>query len=975
MPRWWLLGIRNWWDSPGRCAAIVISVALGAAIVVIITSFHETADRAITQEAIPRFFGRAHLTVHPPGGHWGKIDSGVATPLRGLDNVEHVSARLHRRMRLLRPERDTNNLLDTEWSWVDAFGLDDVATRHFVTPPGLSGRMIEPDETGTVLLERETAAEWGVNLGGTIILSPYQGGPKKELDVVGLFDSERVAEFQFPVVYVGISDVQEVGQEPDTASIIDIMLKDASPDAIRAAQQAVESVVAAYPSPYPYHVQSAAGRQVLLDEANRMNRFALVSAALLAMLTAFFITVTTMGTSLVERRTQLGLMRCLGVTRGQMGAMLFGELIPLGVLGLVMGTTAGLTLVSAVPWLSDGIIKYVTISRWGLTIAIITASATILVSAGLLAFQAGRVRPLAVLYADARPPRLGYVTAVGVIGVAFLFVHELLFAAGDPTSRLETWFVSAVALTLYLGYIMIAPALVRMLGPILARVVGPLVGIRSELARDQFGRAPWRSAGVCWVLLVGLSLIVYIGVSTQAILAVWDFPARLPEAFVWSSDYVPSEAVERVRNLPGVRNLVTTTDVECTIESPDEPKSAVSAFVRNLRSKLVRPVYVATDPERALEMVRIVFLEGTKEEAIEKLKRGGFVVIPIQTSKQKGLHVGDRVKVTVGDQTADLEIAGVVQSPALDMAVTAFQAESYMQIAAASALLGTHEDLRERFGFDGVSMMMCDLDFSSSSPPSFDPRNLPNYADQMSVTRALLLWQKYLPTEREALEPLNPPLRQWLTSGGARSFPEDAEPLLRRFGQAIQRVTWSCDLETMTRDDGWAILQERLILGRISQEIDRPDAVMGSLLRLRSEIDQNLRTALTILTWLPSILLVVAAFGVANLMMVNVRARARQLAVLRAIGAVRSQVMRLVLSEAITLALIGSALGVALGLHEAWSRNRIVAEMIGFQLDFIVPVGTVAIAVAVTVTVCLLAGLGPARHAARSNVVEAMQTA
>ena len=119
---------------------------------------------------------------------------------------------------------------------------------------------------------------------------------------------------------------------------------------------------------------------------------------------------------------------------------------------------------------------------------------------------------------------------------------------------------------------------------------------------------------------------------------------------------------------------------------------------------------------------------------------------------------------------------------------------------------------------------------------------------------------------------------------------------------------------------------------------------------------------------------VVAAIGIANLMTVSVHLRTRQIAVLRAVGALKSQIVRLVLAEAVTIGLLGSVMGLALGLHEADSVNRIVSGLLSVSLEFVVPVATIALAVLLTVSVCVLAAIIPARYAARNNIIDAMQT-
>ena len=164
------------------------------------------------------------------------------------------------------------------------------------------------------------------------------------------------------------------------------------------------------------------------------------------------------------------------------------------------------------------------------------------------------------------------------------------------------------------------------------------------------------------------------------------------------------------------------------------------------------------------------------------------------------------------------------------------------------------------------------------------------------------------------------------------------------------------------------------MLYRIAQEMDRPNAILGSLRRLKQALDDSLQRATIVITWLPSIMLVLATIGIANLMMVSVHLRTRQIAVLRAVGALKSQIVRIVFVEAMTIGLLGSILGLALGLHEAYSVNRIATGLIDLDLEFVVPFRTIALAMMLTVGVCLVAAIAPARHAARNNIADAMRS-
>ncbi len=983
MHRMWRLVTRNWSASLGRTSASILSVALGVSAVVVITSFYETARRVIERDVVTHWLGSAHLTVHPLGAHWGSLDAALAEPIRGLENIAQVASRLKRRVSFIAYDAEQDRVV-SRWR-VDAIGIDAAGEPPLHTPTGLTGRMVESGRRGMAVIERPMADLWGTYIGQPIILSSRAREREQQLTVVGLFDSERIADFQSPFVYVSLTDLQELVGEPGAATAIDILLVDHSPEALANAQAAVEDLIERRGLSYKCKVESSAGRQMVLDEADRLTRLSLMLIAFVALLTSFFIILTTMSMSLFERRRVLGILRCVGTTRRQMAGMLYLELIPVGVVGTLLGVAVGVGLTRLVEYWNNKIAIAggmpgvpLVLSPWGIKLAVISGMVTALISASALVFQVCRVTPLSAVNPDARPPRMLYLYASGVLGLLLLAVHELAVSVEDASRWLDPVFLGMGMCSLYLGYVLVAPSIVVWLGPLIARLVGPLLGLRGRLAEDQFGRAPWRSAGVCWVLMVGLSLIVYIGIGAESVMAVWNFPGRLPEAFVWTREFASGEALEQVRRIPGLRSVTAAVDVDCKIHvRGPENKSLADSLAEKFLHKLTRPVFVAGDPEQFLDMVKVTFDEGSREDALNKLQRGGYVLIPTQTARNKGLHLADRVTVEIKGRSADFEVAGVVQAPVLDLAVTAFQATSYLELAAANTFIGTRADLVDKFGLDVVSSVMCDLDLPTTEPPDVfcqprPPRDGPDWVEL--VPRI----SDRLPKERDVTERILPVLRSWVDAGSEGPFPAvaghsvDVGAEFDRYSRAFRRVTWSWRRDSP--EERWAIFREQLVLGRVVQTLGHPNAIRGSMRRLRDLADRHVRRGAMVLTWLPSILLVVAAVGVGNLMMVSVQIRSRQIAVLRAVGALRSQIVRLVLAESISLGLLGSVMGVALGLHEAYSDNRLSYALIGFKPPFTIPVSTLALGIALTLSVCLIAGIIPARHAARSNVIEAMQT-
>jgi putative ABC transport system permease protein len=121
----------------------------------------------------------------------------------------------------------------------------------------------------------------------------------------------------------------------------------------------------------------------------------------------------------------------------------------------------------------------------------------------------------------------------------------------------------------------------------------------------------------------------------------------------------------------------------------------------------------------------------------------------------------------------------------------------------------------------------------------------------------------------------------------------------------------------------------------------------------------------------------VGAFVIQNTFRITVAQRVRELALLRALGATAGQVTRLVLAEALALAVVGSGLGVVVGLGVA-AVIKGGMEAVGIGVPdgpLTVEPRTIVVSLLVGIAVTLAAAVLPARRAARVSPVEAMADA
>jgi putative ABC transport system permease protein len=84
----------------------------------------------------------------------------------------------------------------------------------------------------------------------------------------------------------------------------------------------------------------------------------------------------------------------------------------------------------------------------------------------------------------------------------------------------------------------------------------------------------------------------------------------------------------------------------------------------------------------------------------------------------------------------------------------------------------------------------------------------------------------------------------------------------------------------------------------------------------------------------------------------------------------RRQVRRMVRHESVVTALIGAALGIAVGMFLAIGTTLALSK---YGVVFAVPYGTLAVFVLVAIVAGMLAAILPARRASRLNVLQALQ--
>ena len=120
--------------------------------------------------------------------------------------------------------------------------------------------------------------------------------------------------------------------------------------------------------------------------------------------------------------------------------------------------------------------------------------------------------------------------------------------------------------------------------------------------------------------------------------------------------------------------------------------------------------------------------------------------------------------------------------------------------------------------------------------------------------------------------------------------------------------------------------------------------------------------------------LLITCVNVANLLLAKGAARQREIAVRASIGATRRQIFAQVLTESFALAVLGGALGIALGVVLLRGVLSILPEgILPSEADFSLNFPVLAVALAATTLAGLLFGYAPAWYASRTDPADALK--
>ena len=376
----------------------------------------------------------------------------------------------------------------------------------------------------------------------------------------------------------------------------------------------------------------------------------------MALFVGAFLVFNAFSMTVVERTREFGMLRTVGMSRGQVIRLVLSEALLLGLVSSVLGLIFGLVLAGGLGRMMGvmlaldlGAVRNIPgeIVMTGLFVGV----AVSLFAATLPAVRASNVSPLEALRVRSQT-REGWVMRYGwIVGTLMLVVATVILVLNPFPYDVQFRLGSVVTFCLFLGAALIIPASLRMWERLLRPVLRLLFGRSGQLGSINVHRSRLRTTLTTGALMVGVAMIVVVWVLTDSFRRDVD---EWLKGFVGGDIYITSSLPMRQnvwRRLDSVAGVEAATPVryfEAKWQAPNDQRESI--------------LFMGFDPGSYGQVADFVFdgAESSPQAALARLAAGGAVFVSTVMSERYGLQSGDRVTLYTKEGPHTFNVAAVV---------------------------------------------------------------------------------------------------------------------------------------------------------------------------------------------------------------------------------------------------------------------------------------------------------------------------
>jgi len=379
-------------------------------------------------------------------------------------------------------------------------------------------------------------------------------------------------------------------------------------------------------------------------------------SSLFALFIGMFIIYNSFAIAVTQRRSEIGILRALGATRGQIRWLFLGESAVTGLVGSIGGLAFGLLIARGIAASIGSLISDVygvaqqadeiATSPSLLALALGIGIATSMIAALIPARSAARVDPVQALQKGKYQVLSAGESRARAVAAVVLGAASLACLGGQSRVVFYGGYMLAVVAALLLGPLL-SLELAKAIRPVL-RWLRPVEG---ALAADSLIQAPRRTSASVAALMLSLALVVaFAGMARASYDSIidWMETALNPDLFVAPSEDIvvrsmrfPPSMGPELAAIPGVARVQMVRDARVIFRGT--PVMIVAAEVQSLSETARRPA-VAGD---AHEMYRLT-------------ASGRGLMVSDNLAQLQHLKVGETLEIPAPEGVVRLPIVGIV---------------------------------------------------------------------------------------------------------------------------------------------------------------------------------------------------------------------------------------------------------------------------------------------------------------------------
>ncbi|MEZ4646019.1 MAG: FtsX-like permease family protein [Chloroflexota bacterium] len=600
---------------PFQYILLVIGVAIGVAMMVSIDLANGSAQRAF-QLSTDAIAGRTtHRIAGSPTGFDEEIYQRLVTGAWRLANAAAANSQATIAAPIVEDYLTVTELNDQVMRLV---GVDPFAEPPFRTyfqaddGSSLAGLVAFLTQPNAVILSQELADEFGLTLGDNIRLN--RSGQQITATIVGLLQpADDVSRRALNgILFTDIASAQEILDMRGKLSRIDLIVND---DAALAQLEAW--------LPTGLRLETAVSRSNAIQQMTAAFELNLSALSLLALVVGMFLIYNTITFSVIQRRPLFGILRCLGVTGGQLFALIMAETAVLALVGSLLGLGLGIVLGRGIVGLITQTINdfYFVVNVRGVTVppftlvkGLVVGLAAALFAALLPAWEALRTAPNASLKRsnlESRARQLLPWLALAWVLLTALGIF-LLWLRGNLIITFGGLFAVLI------GAALLTPPLTVLLLRLAAPLTEAALGVLGKMAPRDITRSLSRTSVAIAALMTAVSVVVGVSImigSFRVTVEQWLNQTLQADIYVSPPTLTANrvigtlspDLIAQLRAWPGVDHTVTARHVQ--VDAPELARVVELVAVDGDISNGNRP-YAWVNGDRATLWERLLAGEG-----------------------------------------------------------------------------------------------------------------------------------------------------------------------------------------------------------------------------------------------------------------------------------------------------------------------------------------------------------------------------